>query len=138
MPVSSTPAASGRTGCARPLARAGGSLSDPSGRARAARTRGNIYPKLLSFLAGVQLQNGDLRASYNTQKKLQQMDQQLGRTETVDHLASQRNEAVLLMGFGEYVEARTIIEAILERSSALSGDTSIPAWLSPCRKSPER
>ena len=85
---------------------------------RAGRTRGNMYPKLLSFLGAVQQQRGDLVASYDTLKKEQRLDEQLGRTETADYLGSRRDEAALLMAFGEYVEARAIIESIVTRWSA--------------------
>ncbi len=74
---------------------------------RAGRTRGNMYPKLLSFLGAVQQQRGDLVASYDTLKKEQRLEEQLGRTETADYLSSRRAEAVLLMAFGEYVEAQS-------------------------------
>src|SRR4030095_10157698 len=77
---------------------------------RAGRTQGNMYPKLLSFLGAVQQQRGDLVASYDALKKEQRLAEQLGRTETADYLSGRRTEAVLLMGFGEYVEAQTIIE----------------------------
>src|SRR4030095_10759397 len=97
---------------------------------RAGRTQGNMYPKLLSFLGAVQQQRGDLVASYDALKKEQRLAEQLGRTETADYLSGLRTEAVLLMGFGEYVEAQTIIESIVKRWSALTGDDSVPVWLS--------
>ena len=100
---------------------------------RAARTRGNMYPKLMSFLAAVQVQRGDLSASYDTQKKLQRLDESLGRADTVDYLNSRRNEAMLLMAFGEYVDAHAIIESIVTRWPALSGDASVPVWISHAR-----
>ncbi|HJW51658.1 MAG TPA: serine/threonine-protein kinase [Burkholderiaceae bacterium] len=100
---------------------------------RAGRTRGNMYPKLLSFLGAVQQQRGDLVASYDTLKKEQRLAEQLGRTETADYLSSRRAEAVLLMAFGEYAEAQTIIESIATRWSALTGDDSVPVWLSHSR-----
>ncbi len=37
------------------------------------------------------------------------------------------------MGFGEYVEAQAIIETIVARWSALSGDASVPVWISHAR-----
>ena len=100
---------------------------------RAQRTRGNLYPKLLSFLGAVQHQHGDLVASYGTLKKEQRLAEQLGRTETADYLSGRRAEAGLLMAFGEYVEAQGIVEAIVPRWSALTGDESVPAWLSNAR-----
>ena len=100
---------------------------------RAGRTRGNSYPKLLAFLGAVQQQSGDLVASYDTLKKEQRLAEQLGRTETADYLSSRRAEAGLLMAFGEYVEAQGIIEAIVPRWSALTGDDSVPVWLSHSR-----
>jgi serine/threonine protein kinase len=100
---------------------------------RAGRTRGNSYPKLLSFLGAVQQQRGDLVASYDTLKKEQRLAEQLGRTETADYLSGRRAEAILLMAFGEYVEAQGIIDAIVPRWSALTGDDSVPAWLSHSR-----
>ena len=100
---------------------------------RAGRTRGNMYPKLLSFLGAVQQQRGDLVASYDTLRKGQRLDEQLGRTETADYLGSRRDEATLLMAFGEYVEARAIIESIVTRWSAVTGDDSAPVWLAQTR-----
>jgi len=100
---------------------------------RAGRTRGNMYPKLLSFLSAVQQQRGDLVASFDTLKKEQRLEERLGRTETADYLGSRRDEAALLMAFGEYVEARAIIESIVPRWSALTGDDSVPVWLSQSR-----
>ncbi|MET1083698.1 MAG: hypothetical protein ABWY12_11720, partial [Burkholderiales bacterium] len=100
---------------------------------RAGRTRGNSYPKLLSFLGAVQQQRGDLVASYDTLKKEQQLAEQLERTETADYLSGRRAEAILLMAFGEYVEAQGIIDAIVPRWSALTGDDSVPGWLSHSR-----
>ena len=100
---------------------------------RADYTRGNSYPKLLSFLGTVQSQRGDLVASYETSKKLQRLDERLGRTETVDYLVERRNEAVVLAGLGEYVDARAIVEEIAPRWSKVTGDDSQPAWLSQSR-----
>jgi serine/threonine-protein kinase len=100
---------------------------------RVGHTRGNSYPKLLSFLGATQLQRGDLIASYDTFKKLQRLDEQLGRTETVDYLLERRNEAVLLAAFGEYVDARALVESIVPRWSMVTGDDSLPAWLSHSR-----
>ena len=99
----------------------------------AGRTRGNMYPKLLSFLGAVQQQRGEIVASYDTLKKEQRLAEQLGRTETADYLSSRRAEAVLLMAFGEYAEAQTIIESIATRWSALTSDDSVPVWLSHSR-----
>jgi MalT-like TPR region len=81
----------------------------------------------------VQQQSGDLVASYDTLKKEQRLTERLGRTETADYLGSRRAEAILLMGFGEYLEAQTIIESIVTRWSTLTGDDSVPVWLSHSR-----
>ena len=48
-------------------------------------------------------------------------------------MSARRTEAILLMGFGEYVEAQTIIETIVTRWSALTGDDSVPVWISHSR-----
>src|SRR4030095_4555572 len=48
-------------------------------------------------------------------------------------MGSRRDEAALLMAFGEYVEARAIIETVVPRWSALTGDDSVPVWLSQSR-----
>ena len=100
---------------------------------RAGRTRGNMYPKLLSFLGAMQHQHGDLVASYDTLKKEQRLAERLGRTETVDYLSAHRAEAGLLMAFGEYVEAQAIIETIAARWTAVTGDDSAPVWLAQSR-----
>jgi eukaryotic-like serine/threonine-protein kinase len=100
---------------------------------RAGYTRGNSYPKLLSFLGTVQSQRGDLVASYDTSKKLQRLDERMGRSETVDYLVERRNEAGVLAALGEYVDARAIVEEIVPRWSKVTGDDSIPAWLSHSR-----
>ena len=81
----------------------------------------------------MQQQRGDIVASYDTLKKEQRLAERLGRTETVDYLGSRHAEAILLMGFGEYVEAQAIIESIVMRWSALSGEESVPVWLSHSR-----
>jgi tetratricopeptide (TPR) repeat protein len=100
---------------------------------RAGRTRGNTYPKLLSFLAAVQHERGDLLASYDTQKKWQRLEEHSGRAGTVDYLNSRRAEAILLMALGEYIEAKSIIEAIVARWPSLSGNDSIPPRISQVR-----
>ena len=100
---------------------------------RAGLTRGNSYPKLLSFLAAVQHERGDLLASYDTQKKWQRLEEHSGRAGTVDYLNSRRAEAILLMALGEYIEAKSIIEAIVARWPSLSGNDSIPPRISQVR-----
>jgi eukaryotic-like serine/threonine-protein kinase len=100
---------------------------------RAGQTRGSNYPKLLSFLGSVQLEHGDIVASYETTKKLQLLDERAGRAETADYLVDRRNEANTLAVMGEYVEAQALVDAIVARWFAVTGDESIPPHVTSVR-----
>ena len=96
---------------------------------REGKTRGSGYAKLLSFLGDVQRQRGDLAASYGTTKKLQRLDEQLGRSDTVDYLVERHNEAVALSAFGEFVEARKVLDKVVARWSSVAGGEAMPAYV---------
>ncbi|MEP6609536.1 MAG: protein kinase, partial [Burkholderiaceae bacterium] len=95
----------------------------------AGKTLVNVYPKLLSFLGALHLRRGELQASYEVSKRLQRLDEEAGRTETVDFLLGRRNDAVLLVAMGEYRSARAILESLASRWRAVTGDEAAPPWL---------
>jgi len=96
---------------------------------RSGSTRGSGYPRLLSFLGVLHLRRGELRASYEVSRRLQRLDEESGRAETVDFLLERRNDAVLLVAMGEYRSARAILDSLALRWRAVSGDDGAPPWL---------
>lgn len=96
---------------------------------RSGKIRGNNYPKLLSFLAALHLRRGELPASYEVSRRLQRLDEEAGRTDTVDFLIERQNDAVRLVAMGEYRSARTIVESLASRWRAVTGDEAAPPWL---------
>jgi serine/threonine protein kinase len=96
-------------------------------------TRGNIYPKQTAFLAALQRERGDLKASFELLKRLQRLDEEAGRTESIGYLAARRDEAALLMLWGEYRAARAILDGIAPRWRELTGDDATPSWLDSAR-----
>ncbi len=110
------------------------SVTDAIGRVESAgETRINTYPKLLSFLGALHLRRGELAASYEVSRRLQRLDEESGRTETIDFLLGRRNEAVLLVAMGEYRSARAILESLAPRWAAVTGDDAAPPWLGMAR-----
>jgi serine/threonine-protein kinase len=88
---------------------------------------GGAYRLLLTFLAGVHVDRGDLQASWQVRQRLHALDRKLGRTELRNHLASRVGEANLLLAWGEVRAAHEIVEAVAPRLR--SGDAPSPVWL---------
>ena len=102
---------------------------DPERRAEG-HTRGNVYPKLLATLADLERRRSNFKASFDLLKRKQALDDLSGATGTVDYLAGRREEAVMiLMAWGEYRGARSILEGIDTRWRAITGDDATPPWL---------
>jgi len=100
---------------------------------RVGETRGNDSPRLLSFLSALHLRRGELAASYDVSRRLQRLDEESGRTETVDFLLERRNDAVLLAAMGEYRGARAILDSLAPRWREVTGDDAAPPWLGQSR-----
>ncbi|HVE49972.1 MAG TPA: protein kinase, partial [Casimicrobiaceae bacterium] len=92
-------------------------------------TRGVNYTKLLSFLSAVQQQSGDLAGSYATLRKILDIDEKLQRADSLSSFVERRNEAMLLIAFGEYREARAIVEEVSRRWTSVTGDALLPFYL---------
>jgi serine/threonine-protein kinase len=100
---------------------------------RAGMTRGNIYPRLLSFMNQLHRDRGDLKASHAVLKRLQQINDESGRGDSLDQIVAQREEAIVLMAWGEYASARRIVEALRTRWRSAEGDDPPPPWLEKTR-----
>ena len=64
---------------------------------------------------------------------MQRLDEEAGRTNSVGYLGVRRDEAALLMSWGEYRAAREILEGIAPRWRELTGDDATPWWLDSAR-----
>ncbi|MDQ3189235.1 MAG: protein kinase [Pseudomonadota bacterium] len=93
---------------------------------RTGRTKGNTYPMLLSYLRLLHRDQGDLAASIEVSRRMQRLEEQMGRADTMDHLASRAFEARVLVGWGEYRAALAIVESLLPRWRHLSADGEPP------------
>jgi serine/threonine-protein kinase len=82
---------------------------------------GNLYPAILSRLALLQEDRGDLAAAFALTKRDEQRSEGLGLTDSVDYLGARANEAGLLMKWGEYRAAQAIIEDVEARWRRDSG-----------------
>jgi hypothetical protein len=69
---------------------------------RTGRTRGSAYPMLLSYLQTLYQVRGDLAASPEVTRRLVRLDEEMGRTNTVDYLQSSSTEANILIAWGEF------------------------------------
>ena len=94
----------------------------------AGRTRGNQYPTFLYRLSSMHELRGDWTASFEVLKRRQRLLEETGRADTLDYLADRREEAVLLMKWGEYRAARTIIDDIGPRLRGANGGIEPPTW----------
>ncbi len=90
-------------------------------------TTGGAYRLLLSFLASVHVDRGDLQASWVVRQRLHALDRRLGRTELHNHLASRIGEARLLLAWGEVRAAQEIADAVAARFPATGAPP--PLWL---------
>ncbi len=97
------------------------------------RTRGNQYRSLLSYLSILHWERDDLAASYGVLKKEQRLDQEMGRSGSVDHLGGRREEAFILMAWGEYREAREIMDALVPQWRNINEDATPPHWFDATR-----
>jgi tetratricopeptide (TPR) repeat protein len=93
------------------------------------RTRQNTYPKLLSFLAVLEQERGDLDASHAIFHRIVRLHEAAGDTGTLDYLGARRNEAVILMAWGEYRQAGAILAGIDSRWRAAAGAKDLPPWI---------
>jgi serine/threonine-protein kinase len=95
---------------------------------RAGQTRGNTYPRLLSLLGVLQSERGDLMGSFETLQRRKRMYEGTGRGGTLDHLAVQRGQAMILMAWGEYREASELVAAVVTRWRDASDVDTPPHW----------
>jgi eukaryotic-like serine/threonine-protein kinase len=117
------------------LARAEGRLDEAAERLdvavtqmeRSRRDGGGAYATMLSLLAIVHQERGDLRASFDARQKLHRLDARLGRTDSLNHLRSRGSEAQLLMTWGEVAAAREVMEQIAQHFGG-AGEPA-PIWL---------
>jgi ATP/maltotriose-dependent transcriptional regulator MalT len=100
---------------------------------RSGQTRGSGYRALLTHLNQLQRWRGDLAASYALMKKAQRLDEDNGRTESIDYLGAKREEATTLLAWGEVREAQSIIEPLVVRWRALGEDGAAPPWFDSTR-----
>jgi serine/threonine-protein kinase len=96
---------------------------------RAGGTGGNLYPMVMSHLAMLHSQRGDLAATFAMIKREQRHWERLGQTDTADYLGARRDEAAILMKWGEYRDAKAIIDDVESRWRNSSGGGPPPAWL---------
>jgi eukaryotic-like serine/threonine-protein kinase len=119
------------------IAHANGDPERAIGRLEVARTRlehegqvgNNLYPMVLSYLIVLHTERGDLAASFAMIKREQRNAEQLGQTDSVEYLGARREEAVTLMKWGEYREARAILEDVESRWHSANGQSTAPPWL---------
>ena len=117
------------------VARAKGDLDRAIARAReglvlverSGRTKGSAYPMLLSYLQTLYQLRGDLAASLEVTRRLVRLDEEMGRTNTVDYLQSRSSEANILIAGGEYRAAWAAVDPLLPRWSS-TADGEPPPW----------
>jgi tetratricopeptide (TPR) repeat protein len=95
---------------------------------KAGRTEGAQYGLFLSLLASTHERSGNLQAAFDSLQRVRGWHESLGRSDTINYLASRRAEARILMAWGEYREARTIVDAIGASLRSATGDATLPAW----------
>ena len=100
---------------------------------RTGRTKGNVYPMLLSYLRALYRDRGDLAASFEVTRRLQRLEEEMGRTDTVEHLISLSYEASLLLDWGEYRSAALIVDSLLPRVRQSTADGEPPSWFAATR-----
>src|SRR5262249_36077981 len=94
---------------------------------RTGGTRGSDYPMLLSYLQTLYQVRGDLAASLDVTRRLTRLDEEMGRTGTVDYLHSSATEANILMAWGESRAAQVVVDRLLPKWSA-TADGEPPPW----------
>ncbi len=95
---------------------------------RLGRTKGNTYPMLLSYLRGLYRDRGDLVASFEVTRRMQRLEEEMGRIDTVEHLNSRSYEASILIDWGEYRAAWLIMDSLLPRGRNTTTDGEPPPW----------
>ena len=79
---------------------------------RRRETRGNVYPALLSYLATLREESGDLAAAHALAKQLQQRDEAQGQSDSLDFASARRKEAMALLAWGEVRAAQAIVDSL--------------------------
>jgi eukaryotic-like serine/threonine-protein kinase len=92
------------------------------------RTKGGQYGTLLGVLAALHERRGDLPAAFGVFDRLRRWHESLGRTDTTNYLAALGAMARVHLTWGEYVEARKIIDAIAPRVQDAAGEAAAPVW----------
>ncbi len=87
---------------------------------RAERSGHSHYPMLLSLKRALHEDRGELRTALALVQRAQRLDEELGHTDSADHLNAQRAEAALLMMMGEYRSAQPVIDAVMRRGLGAS------------------
>lgn len=91
-------------------------------------TRGNRYPSLLNRLAQLHHLRGDRTASLALWQRGQQLAVAAGRGDSLTRLGAQREEAVILMEWGEIAAAKALIDELEPRLRATTEDKLAPIW----------
>ena len=89
----------------------------------------NLYPMVISYLTVLHAQRGDLPATFASIKREQRNAERLGQVDSVAYLGTRREEAVVLMKWGEYRDAKAILDDVDSRWRNSGGDVSPPPWL---------
>ena len=95
---------------------------------KAGRTEGAQFGLFLSLLASTYERTGNLQGAFDSLQRVRRWHESLGRSDTINYLASRRAEARILMAWGEYREARTIVNTIAASLRNATGDGTLPAW----------
>lgn len=91
--------------------------------------RGNVPLKLVATLADLERRQANFKASFDLLKRKQALHETGGTTGTMDYLGTLRDQAMILIAWGEYRSARSILEDIDVRWRAVTGDEATPPWL---------
>lgn len=91
-------------------------------------TRGNQYPSLLNRLAQLHHLRGDRTASLALWQRGQQLAVAAGRGDSLARLGAQREEAVILMEWGEITAAKALIDELEPHLRATSEGNLAPTW----------
>jgi serine/threonine protein kinase len=89
---------------------------------------GGAYGTLLSLLANVHRDRGDLQASWDVRQRRHELDRRLGRTDNHNHLSSRIGEAATLLAWGEVLAAQQIVETVAARFAATDPASPPPMW----------
>jgi serine/threonine-protein kinase len=88
------------------------------------------YPSLLSWLKAMYWLKGDLAASFAVVKQLQEHYESIGQAGSVNYQSARRAEAELMMAWGEYRDAKTLLEELASHWRGVAGGgATAPVWL---------